>query len=58
MEKLYDKIYPSEPREEDNLIFRQFILLSWTEPKHFIREKNNYIFDSFLPGVISYFDKN
>jgi hypothetical protein len=57
MEKLYDKIYPSEPREEDNLIFKQCILLSWTEPKHFIRGKNNYIFDSFLPDVIGYFDK-
>ena len=57
MEKLYDKIYPSEPREEDNIIFKQCILLSWTEPKHFIRGKNNYIFDSFLPDVIGYFDK-
>ena len=57
MEKLYDKIYPSEPREEDNIIFRQCILLSWTEPKHFIKEKKNYIFDSFLPDVIGYFDK-
>ena len=57
MEKIYDKIYPSEPREEDNEIFRQCILLSWTEPKHFIKEKNNYIFDSFLPDVIGYFDK-
>ena len=57
MEKLYDKIYPSEPMAQDNLIFKQCILLSWTEPKHFIKGKNNYIFDSFLPDVIGYFDQ-
>jgi hypothetical protein len=57
MEKLYDKIYPSEPLEQDNLIFKQCILLSWTEPKHFIKGKTNYIFDSFLPDVIGYFDQ-
>ena len=57
MEKIHDKIYPSEPQIEDNLIFKQCILLSWTEPKHFISGKNNYIFDSFLPDVIGYFDK-
>ena len=55
MEKIYDKIYPSEPQEKDNLIFKQCILLSWVEPKHFIEKKNNYIFDSFLPDVIDYF---
>ena len=57
MEKLYDKIYPAEPMEKDNLIFKQCILLSWVEPKHFIKGKNNYIFDSFLPDVIDYFGK-
>ena len=57
MEKLYDKIYPSEPNIEDNVIFAQCILLSWVEPKHLIKEKNNYLFDSFLPDVINYFDK-
>ena len=57
MEKLYDKIYPSEPNIQDNVIFTQCILLSWVEPKHLIKEKNNYLFDSFLPDVINYFDK-
>ena len=57
MEKIYDKIYPFEPKEDDNLIFKQCILLSWTEPKHFIRGKTNYIFDSFLPDVMGYFEK-
>ena len=57
MEKIHDKIYPYEPPKEDNLIFKQCILLSWIEPKHFISGKNNYIFDSFLPDVIGYFNK-
>ena len=57
MEKIHDKIFPQEPQEEDNIIFKQCFLLSWTEPKHFMEEKRNYIFDSFLPDVIGYFDK-
>ena len=57
MEKLYDKIYPLEPYTEDNIIFTQCILNSWIEPKHLIKEKNNYLFDSFLPDVIDNFEK-
>jgi hypothetical protein len=57
MEKIYDKIYPSEPQEEDNIIYKQCVLLSWVEPKHFLEGKTNYIFDSFLPDVFDYFDK-
>ena len=56
MEKIYEKIYPAESLEEDNIIFKNCILLSWTEPKHFINN-TNYIFDSFLPDVIGYFNK-
>ena len=55
MEKLYDKIFPKEPDPLDNQIFSQCQLLSWTEPKHYIRSKTNYVFDSFLPDVINYF---
>ena len=57
MEKIYDKIYPLEPDEIDNKIYQNCILLSWVEPKHFIKKKNNYIFDNFLPDVFNYFDK-
>ena len=57
MEKIFDKIYPQEPYVEDNIIFTQCILVSWVEPKHLISEKKNYLFDSFLPDVINYFDK-
>ena len=57
MEKIYDKIYPSEPFIEDNIIFTQCILTSWIEPQHLIKGRNNYLFDSFLPEVINFFDK-
>ena len=57
MEKIFEKIYPTEPYVEDNVIFTQCILVSWVEPKHLIKGKNNYLFDSFLPDVINYFDK-
>ena len=55
MEKLYDKIFPREPDPSDNKIFSQCQLLSWTEPKHYIKSKTNLVFDSFLPDVINYF---
>ena len=55
MSKIYDKIYPIEPYEEDNKIFQQSIRLSWTEPKHFIKSKRQLVFGSFLTDVISLF---
>jgi len=57
MEKIYEKIYPSEPFIQDNIIFAQCILVSWIEPQHLIKGRNNYLFDSFLPDVIKFFDK-
>ena len=57
MEKIYEKIYPSEPKLEDNVIFTQCILVSWIKHKKLIKGKNNYLFDSFLSDVINYFDK-
>ena len=57
MEKIYEKIYSFECEENDTEIFRRCVLLSWTEPKHFISGKKNYIYDSFLPDVINYFDQ-
>ena len=55
MEKLYDKLFPKQPDPLDNQIYNQCQLLSWTEPKHYIKSKTNYVFDSFLPDVIHYF---
>ena len=54
MSKIYDKIFP-KTNVKDDKIFSKSFMLSWTEPKHFIQGKTNYVFDSFLPGVIDYF---
>ena len=55
MGKLYDKIYPIEPSEEDNKIFQQSVLLSWTQPKHFLKTKKEFVFGSFENDVLEYF---
>ena len=55
MSKIYDKIYPVEPYEEDNKIFQQSVRLSWTGPKHFIKAKRKFVFGSFLTKVKGYF---
>ena len=56
IEKIYDKIFPKE-YERDDEIFRQTVVLTWIEPKHFSQDKNNYMFDGFLPDVNNYLKK-
>ena len=55
MNKLYEKIYPQEPTMNDSQTFKKCVMLSWAEPKYFINKKTNYVYDSFLPDVISHF---
>jgi hypothetical protein len=55
MNKLYEKIYPQEPTMNDSETFKKCVMLSWAEPKYFINKKTNYVYDSFLPDVISHF---
>ena len=55
MGKIYDKIYPSEPYDQDNKIFQHSIRLSWTEPKHFIKSKRNFVLGNFLNDIKKYF---
>ena len=57
MTKLYDKIYPQEPTDIDTLTFKKAVMLSWAQPHYFITKKNNYVYDSFLPDVISHFSQ-
>jgi len=54
MSKIYYKIFPKTNLKDDK-IFNKCFILSWTEPKHFIPGKINFLFDSFLPGIINYF---
>ena len=55
MVKLYDKIFPIEPNTQDNKIFRQTIKLSWTKPKHFLGNKKQYVFGSFINDIKKFF---
>ena len=55
MTKLYDKIYPLEPKDQDYKIFQQSIRLAWTEPKHFIEKKRTLVFGNFLNDIFKYF---
>ena len=51
MSKINSKIFPKTDDEDDKL-FHNIFMLSWTEPKHFIKGKSNYIFEIFLPETI------
>ena len=42
--------------KEDIEIYENCLKLSWTEPHHYLRDKVNYAFDSFLPNVIYNFN--
>ena len=55
MGKIYDKIYPIEPSEEDNKIFQKSVLLSWTKPKHFLKSKKEFVFGSFEKDCMELF---
>ena len=55
MVKLYDKIFPIEPNTQDNKIFRQTVKLSWTKPKHFLGNKKQYVFGSFINDIKKFF---
>ena len=54
MLKLYDKLFPPEPSDEENQNYKNTIFYSWTESKHFIKKNRDSTFNSFLPDVIKY----
>ena len=54
MEKLYEKLYPKNMVENDEQIYSLCEKLGWVEPKHFIKSKNNFIYESFLPDLSNY----
>ena len=54
MEKLYEKLFPKNMTETDDKIRKMCEKLSWVEPKHFIKSKNNFIYESFLPDLTNY----
>ena len=56
MNKIYDKIYPIEPYEQDNKIFQQSVRLSWTKPINFIPGQKNYVYGGFMNDVNNAFE--
>ena len=55
--KLYYKIYPINPTEEDIIITNNCEKLSWTEPKHFFGNKKNNNYNFFMEDVKRLFNK-
>ena len=55
MGKLYDKIFPIEPNKEDIQIYWQTVKLSWIKPNHFLGNKKQYVFGSFLNDIKRFF---
>ena len=52
-DKIYEKIFPTEPDVKDQELFKKAIQLSWVEFKLFI--KKDYILDSILPYILNEF---
>ena len=53
MNKIYDKIYPIEPKKEDSEIYIKAIQLSWIEPNLIINK--DYIYETSLPDIMHQF---
>ena len=56
MENLYEKLFPKMPDRKDIDIYNICHKNVWIEPSNLINSKNNYVFDSFLPDAIQYFN--
>ena len=56
MARIYNKIFP-KTEEKDDKIYRQSILLSWTEPKHFIPAKKIFNLDGIKSDIYEHLNK-
>ena len=55
MNKIYKKIYPPEPDDNDVKILKKTYSLSWYEPKQLVNKE--YLFDGMLPDIINEFNQ-
>ena len=53
MNKIYEKIYPPEPDEKDNEIYKKTMNLSWVDPYSIVEK--DYIYDTLLPDILNEF---
>ena len=56
MSKIYNKIYPNEPYDQDTKIYQQSIRLSWIKLNNLAKMKMNFVYGSFLSDVFKYFN--
>ena len=57
LEKLYDKIFPSDFQQKDIIIYQNCVKCSWVELKHFVKGKNDYFLENFVPDTINNFEQ-
>jgi len=55
LENLNNKLYPDEPDKLDEIISKNCINVVWIDPSNLIKTKKNYVFDTYLPDAINYF---
>ena len=55
MTKIYPKIYPPYPNEDDKKIFEKTKALDWIDPKLIVNK--DYIFDHMLPEILNEFNQ-
>ena len=56
MSKIYNRIYPNEPYDQDTKIYQQSIRLSWIKLNNLAKMKMNFVYGSFLSDVFKYFN--
>ena len=57
MEQIYNKIFPPEPDPLDNMIYLNCKKAGWIEPKHLLKENDDFILSNFISDVSYYIDK-
>ena len=55
MSKINSKIFLQD-YDDDEKLYKNQIILSWIRPEHFLKGKDDYIIDIFIPDVTKYFD--
>ena len=48
MLKLYDKLFPITPDEEDIIIFQKSAMLNWIQPNDLIKDNKYIFYDNFI----------
>jgi hypothetical protein len=55
MSKINSNIFLQD-YDDDEKLYKNQIILSWIRPEHFLKGKDDYIIDIFIPDVTKYFD--